>query len=80
VPQTVEVADDEGRLRRVAYARPSGAFTVVVPQPAGPVEVVLTAGPQVELAQTGLAAPPGERQGQRELGRFDLGGDDDGRG
>lgn len=71
-PQSVEVADDDGRLRRVHYTRRSGAFSVVVPIPAEPWTVVLTVGPDVELGQPALAAPPGARPRRRELARFDL--------
>jgi hypothetical protein len=59
IPQSAEVSDEDGSYHRVADARPSGGFSVVVPRPAGPVEVVVSAGPAVELAQRGAGAAPG---------------------
>jgi hypothetical protein len=72
VPQSLEALDPDGRLRRVAYAQPTGAFSVVVPRPAGAAVVVVLAGPRLELAQPGLAAPPGVPHRWRELARVTL--------
>ena len=74
IPQSAEISDEDGRYHRVAAVRQSGGFSVVVPRPAGPAEVVVSAGPGVELAQRGLAPPPGERRGWRELTRARLDG------
>jgi hypothetical protein len=80
IPQSLEVIDPDGQFRRVAYARPTGGFSVVVPRPAAAAVVVVLAGPQVELAQPGLAPPPGVPPGWRELARLTLGGGRDGHG
>jgi hypothetical protein len=80
VPQSLEVLDPDGRLRRVAYAHPTGSFSVVVPRPAAAAVVVVLAGPRLELAQPGLAAPPGVPPRWRELARLTMeGGRDDDR-
>ena len=76
IPQSAELIEPDGRLRRVAYAHPSGGFSAVVPRPAMPAVVVVSAGPEVELAQPGLPAPDPPRW--RELVRVTLGGGGDG--
>lgn len=78
IPQTLEVIDPDGQFRRVAYAHPTGGFSVVVPRPATAAVVVVSAGPRAELAQPGLAPPPGAPPGWRELARLALGGGRDG--
>jgi hypothetical protein len=79
IPQSLEAIDPDGRLRRVAYARPSGGFSAVVPRVGEPAVVVVSAGPEVELAQPALAAPPGAPLRWRELVRETLEGGRDGR-
>jgi hypothetical protein len=71
IPQTLECDAGGTGFRRVSHARTVGAFTVVVPAPAGATDVVISAGPAVELAQRVLAAPPGGRR-WRELARASL--------
>jgi hypothetical protein len=78
IPQSAEISDEDGSYHRVAAVRQSGGFSVVVPHLAGPTEVVVSAGPGMELAQPGLAPPPGERRRWRELTRARLDGDSDG--
>lgn len=79
IPQNAEISDEDGSYHLIAEVRQSGGFSVVVPRPAGPAEVVVSAGPGVELAQRGLAPPPGGRRGWRELTRARLdGASDDG--
>ncbi len=72
IPQDAEVVDPDGRLRRVAFARPTGVFTVVVPRTGAEIVVVVSAGPEVVLAQAGLAPPPGGARVRRELLRLEL--------
>jgi len=74
IPQSAEISDEDGGYHRVAEVRQSGGFSVVVPRPAGPAEVVVSAGPGVDLAQRGLAPPPGARRSWRELTRAHLDG------
>ena len=78
IPQSAEISDEDGGYHRVGAIRQSGGFSVVVPRPAAPAEVVVSAGPEVELAQRGLAPRPGEPRGWRELTRARLDGDRDG--
>src|SRR5919204_3705387 len=78
IPQTAEISDDDGSYHRVAAARRSGGFSVVVPRSAAAAEVVVSVGPEVELAQPGLAPPPGEPRRWRELARLRLEGGGDG--
>ena len=66
IPQTLETADDEGRLRRIPFAAPSGSFTAVVVPPRSGEVIVVSAGPAVRFAQPGLGGTPGIR-GWREL-------------
>jgi hypothetical protein len=78
IPQTAEISDDDGSYHRIADAEPSGGFSVVVPRFAAPSEVVVSAGPEVELAQPGLAPPAGHSRRWRELLRLRLVGGGDG--
>src|SRR5206468_4783940 len=78
IPQSAEISDEDGSYHRVAAPQRSGGFSVVVPRLAAPAEVVVSVGPGVELAQRGLAPPPGEPRRWRELTRARLGGDGDG--
>lgn len=73
IPQTVEVFDDDGRPRREPNAATRGAFTAVVPAREGPVEVVIEAGPEVELRRAPFAVPDARAGSRRELARFVLG-------
>jgi hypothetical protein len=70
IPQTHECFTDAG-IRRVPYARPSGAFTTVVPPVGAHAVVVVLAGPAVRFAQPALRTPraPGR---WRELVRASL--------
>lgn len=74
IPQSVEIAGDDGALRRVAVARSRGAFVVVVPDLAAAEEIVVDAGPDVVLSQPGFVEPPAARRRRRRLGRFDMPG------
>lgn len=77
IPQTLEASDPDGQFHRVAYARSSGGFSVVIPRPAVLAVVVVLAGPEVEVTQPGLAPPPGPPR-WRELARSTIGGGRDG--
>jgi hypothetical protein len=59
IPQTLEAADDEGRLQRIPFAAPSGSFSAVVVPPEPGEVVVVSAGPAVRFAQPGLRGAPG---------------------
>jgi hypothetical protein len=74
IPQSVEVAGDDGVLRRVARPRSRGAFVVVVPDVAAATEVVIDAGPDVALEQPAFAEPATARRRRRQLGRFAMPG------
>lgn len=71
IPQSVEVFD-EGGPRRLPTAPPTGAFSVVVPAVDQAADVVIEAGPDVELRQPAFARAAGEPQRRRELARFAL--------
>ena len=73
IPQTTEVFDPEGRIQSVPYAPESGVFSVVLPVGPEAEAVVVTAGPEVRLAQPGLRAAPDEEGRPRELVRVPLG-------
>ena len=65
IPQTLETVGDEGRLRRVPFAPPTGSFSAVVASPEPGDVVVVSAGPAVRFAQPGLRAgsgPPAWRE------------------
>lgn len=57
IPQTLEADAGEGRLRRIPFAAPSGAFSAVVAPPKAGEVVVVSAGPAVHFAQPGLRGP-----------------------
>ncbi len=65
IPQTLETVGDQGRLRRVPFAPPTGSFSAVVASPEPGDVVVVSAGPAVRFAQPGLRAvsgPPAWRE------------------
>ena len=59
IRQTLETVGDQGRLRRIPFAPPSGAFSAVVIPPAPGDVVVVSAGPAVRFAQPALRPRPG---------------------
>jgi len=73
IPQSAEITDDDG-LHQVSTVSPSGGFSVVVPRPAADTEVVVLVGPEIEVAQPGLAPRHGEPRRWRELTRARLEG------
>lgn len=71
IPQSVEVIE-AGTIRRLPWAPERGAFAVVVPALDQPAEVVVDAGPAVDLEQPALRAVAAGPARRRELGRFAL--------
>lgn len=69
IAQTIEAIGPGGRLQRIPRARAKGVFSAVVPTLADATEVVLWAGPHVELRQAAFARQPGAAVARRVLVR-----------
>lgn len=75
IPQSAEVFEPSGTIRRIPAQRSSGVFSVVIPTGIGAGHLVILAGPEVELAGPGFTLKR-EAQGRtREIFRMPLGSD-----